>query len=310
MLISAVGAIGDRLDSKFITAYFFPAFVAVLGSIWVFVTATGGERFADRVAGLDSVEQAIVAAIVLLGTTMLAHMLRALARPIAQLFAGRAYPQFVQQESVRGQLKARQRTRIGSEMLARGERLFPLDANETAPTAFGNVLAAAADYPRFMYGMDSYHWWPRLLPLLPAEFQELLRSIETPMRAMLNLSLVSLYLGSLTAVFLGLANSQLTIAAGSLTIGVLCAAVLYRAAVSQATELARHIWVGFDLYRYQILEQLHEQQPGDLEAERELWQRLAQRLRSLDDLMATAKADEEAMANARVQASSSSGGPA
>jgi hypothetical protein len=33
MLFSAVGAIGDKLDSKFMTAYFFPAFVAVLGSI-------------------------------------------------------------------------------------------------------------------------------------------------------------------------------------------------------------------------------------------------------------------------------------
>jgi hypothetical protein len=46
----------------------------------------------------------------------------------------------------------------------------------------------------------------------------------------------------------------------------------------------RHIWVGFDLYRYTILEQLREQEPANLEEERALWQRLSQRLRSLDEL--------------------------
>ena len=33
MLFSAVGSIGERLDSKFITAYFFPAFIAVLSLV-------------------------------------------------------------------------------------------------------------------------------------------------------------------------------------------------------------------------------------------------------------------------------------
>jgi hypothetical protein len=56
--------------------------------------------------------------------------------------------------------------------------------------------------------MESYHWWPRLLPLLPVEFQEMLRSMEAPMRAMLNLSLVALYLGGPAAVALGVAASQ------------------------------------------------------------------------------------------------------
>ena len=54
MLFSAIGSLGDRLDSKFITAYFFPAFVAVLGTIAILVTAIGGERFAERIAQFDS----------------------------------------------------------------------------------------------------------------------------------------------------------------------------------------------------------------------------------------------------------------
>jgi hypothetical protein len=101
MLISAVGSLSERLDSKFITAYFFPAFVAVLGTLWVAVTALGGERFADRLAGLDSVEQAIFTGTLLLITMMVAYMLRWLGRPIAQLFAGRAFPQVVKDKSIR-----------------------------------------------------------------------------------------------------------------------------------------------------------------------------------------------------------------
>lgn len=292
MLISAVGAISDRLDAKFLTAYFFPAFIAVLGTSWAVVTSMGGERFVERISGLDSVEQGLLAALLLLVTMMVAHMLRTMARPIAQFFAGRAFPRLVTEPSLRGQLQARSKAQVGSEMVSRGERLFPLDVRDTAPTSFGNVLAALADYPRLVYGMDSYHWWPRLLPLLPTDFQELLRSLETPMRAMLNLSLVSLYLGCMTAIVLGLTEGNLPVAAISLVAGVVVAEVLYRAAVVQAIELARHIWVGFDLYRFAILEQLREQEPANLEEERALWARLSQRLRSLDDLeMAPAPAD-------------------
>jgi hypothetical protein len=203
-----MGSLGKRLDAKFLTANFFPAFAAVLGTFWILVTATGGERFADRVAQFASVEQALAVFLLLLTTSMIAHLLRALARPIAQMFASRAFPALVKNPATQRQLRARVRATVGMAMAARGERLYPHDPADTAPTAFGNVLATAADYPRLVYGMESYHWWPRLLPLLPVEFQEMLRSMEAPMRAMLNLSLVALYLGGLAAVALGVAASQ------------------------------------------------------------------------------------------------------
>jgi hypothetical protein len=180
-------------------------------------------------------------------------------------------------------------------LASRGDRLYPHDPADTEPTAFGNVLAATADYPRLVYAMESYHWWPRLLPLLPIGFQEMLRSLETPMRSMLNLSLVFLYLGCLAAVVLGLAASQLAIAVASLVIGVVLSQLRYRAAVAQAAEPARNIWVGFDLYRSEILKQLGVEEPGNFEEERALWQSLAQRLRVLDEPMLLA-ADGEAPA--------------
>jgi hypothetical protein len=44
----------------------------VLGSIWILVTAVGGERFGERISELDSVEQGIGVAVILLVTLMLA----------------------------------------------------------------------------------------------------------------------------------------------------------------------------------------------------------------------------------------------
>ena len=59
MLFSALGSLGDRLDAKFITAYFFPAFVAVLGTIVILVRALGGERFVEWIEQYDSTKEAL-----------------------------------------------------------------------------------------------------------------------------------------------------------------------------------------------------------------------------------------------------------
>jgi hypothetical protein len=53
---------------------------------------------------------------------------------------------------------------------------------------------------------------------------------------------------------------------------------------------------------------LREQEPADLDAERALWQRLAQRLRNLDELIATANPEESAKGDATVQTSTSASG--
>ena len=81
---------------KFITPYFFPAFIGVLGSIYIVVLAVGGERFVDHIAEFDSGEQAVGVGLFLLVTIMAAHMVKSLERPIASFFAGhRAGPHYL-----------------------------------------------------------------------------------------------------------------------------------------------------------------------------------------------------------------------
>jgi len=282
MLFSAMGSLGDRLDTKFLSAYFLPAFVAMLGTLWVLEASGSDQRPSEFILAMNSVQQAILVLLLLLATVMLAFLLRTMARPIAYLVTGRAIPRTLRGRAVQAQQRAGARTRTGAGMVSEGTALYPLDPARTAPTRFGNVLAAADDYPRLMYAMEARYWWPRLIPLLPADFQDQLRTMETPMRAMLNLALVAWYLGIVAAAAFALAAGNWTAAALALAAGIVLAEFFYRAAVSQASDLVRNIWVGFDLYRFEILKQLDVDTPSGLDAERALWSDLAERLRVLD----------------------------
>jgi hypothetical protein len=288
VLTSALSALSGRLDSKFLTAYWLPAFVAVLGGIGILAVLVGPEQMDAWVYQRDSVEQTIGALILLLLMTMLAFVLRALSRPISMLFAGDALPRSVAEWSTRGQLRVRNNvdqrlgvtadrpesvssTRQSAQWLARS---FPQDDTEIQPTLFGNVLAAASEHPWLAYAMAGGVWWPRLSPLLPPEFQDILAGAQAPMMGLLNLSVVFAALGLGGGAALGLFGGNWSVALVILVGGLLLSWLCYRAGVSQAAELGTNLRVAFDLYRYDILTQLGLEHPADLAAERALWQRL------------------------------------
>jgi hypothetical protein len=135
-------------------------------------------------------------------------------------------------------------------------------------------MAAAADHPRIAYAMNGGLWWPRLLPLLPSNFTDMLAGSQAPTMALLNLSTVLFALALSAAVILVFATAQWAAALAFLVVGLLLARLCYHAAVSQAVELGSLIRVAFDLYRSEILTQLQQDPPSDLAAERALWPRL------------------------------------
>ena len=81
--------------------------------------------------------------------------------------------------------------------------------------------------------------------------------------------------------------------AGTLALSWLC----YRAAASQATEIATKFRVAFDLYRYGILEQLGREHPVDLAAEQVLWQRLTREVLGAPEPAPTTGATGDVPAN-------------
>ena len=286
MLSTALGALSGRLDSKFLTAYWLPAFVAVLGGFGILAVLVGAEQMDVWVHNLDSVEQSLAVVLIALAITMGAFFLCALSRPIAEVFAGVALPGGVAAWSTRGQLKLKNSTtqKLGAEpdRLAPTPttlqtpwltRAYPIDDDETKPTRFGNVLATAVEHPRLAYTMEGFLWWPRLTPLLPAAFQELLGGAQAPVMALLNLCIIIAALGLGGAAILGLAG-HVTGAVVVFVSGLLGSRFCYLAAVSQAKELGILLRVGFDLYRHDILRQMDLEIPKELEEERVLWRRL------------------------------------
>jgi hypothetical protein len=292
VLATALSVICGSLDSKFLTAYWLPAFAAVFGGFGVLVVIVGGEQIDDWIYNLDSVEQTLAVLLLVLLVSMLAFVLRAISRPMIEIFAGDALPRVVADWSTRGQLRVKRRLEQRSEakpaaaasvlspqqMAAWLRRDFPLDDAETQPTLFGNVLAIAAEHPRLAYAMEGLLWWPRLSPVVPVDFQDQLAGAQAPMMSLLNLSLVFTLLALGGAVTLVLAGGHWVAAIVTLLLCLLLARLCYRAAVSQASELASLLSVSFDLYRHEVLRQMDLDVPTDLEAERELWRQLTVQL--------------------------------
>lgn len=299
MLGSALSALGGRLDSKFLTAYWLPAFVAMLGALGVFTVIVGPATVGDWFADLDSVEQTLGAIIIVLAMTMVAFVLRAISRSLSEIFTGNALPPRLAAWSKRGQLRIKSR----SEQGAHGEsqpspsetrnhkatwwlnREFPLDDADVEPTLFGNILATAVEHPRLAYTMEGLLWWPRLAPLVPVEFQDLLGAAQAPMMALLNLAVVFTTLALAGTAVLILAGGHWTAAIVTLLGGLALSRLCYRAAVSQAAELKSLMWVAFDLYRHEILRQMDLEIPGDLATERALWAQLTTETLAIPDLM-------------------------
>ena len=292
MLASALTNLSGRLDSKFLTAYWLPAFVAVLGSFGVLTVLVGGEQLDDWVYNLDSVEQTLGVLLLVLLISMVAFVLRAISRSLIEIFSGDALPRAVADWSRRGQLRIKHRMAQSSgvmpdapaaaltpeQMAVWLKREFPLDDAGTQPTLFGNVLATAAEHPRLAYAMEGLLWWPRLSPVVPVDFQDLLHGAQAPMMALLNLSVVFTALALGGFLTLVLAGGHWTAAIVTLLVCLLLARLCYRAAVSQASELSSLLTVGFDLYRHEILRQMDLDVPTDLAAERELWSQLTLQL--------------------------------
>lgn len=293
MLTTALSAVGSRLDSKFMTAYWLPAFVGFLGVCALLVPLVGTEQIDFWRQAMESVEKAIFALFIALSITLVAFFLRALTRPIGEIFAGFALPGIVAKWSTDGQLRTKRLREQGTPhgpvtraAMRRSrsiiEQAFPSSDADVQPTRFGNVLASVAEQPRLAYAIEAFLWWPRLSPVLPDYFQTTVSAAQAPMVAMLNLCIVFGFLAVFGALVLALFGelwaAAIIVLVGGLGVSWLC----YRAALRQAQDYGNLIRVGFDLYRHEILRQMNLEIPTDLADERALWRRLTSELLGID----------------------------
>ena len=285
------------LDRNFLLAYWFPIFIsaslAILIYIWTFgwVAAVNWWQQDLLTKGQDTgfSAQLVIAVGTLVLITVLAYMLQPFTRSIVRFYEG-YWPQPLQRWFVSLPLigecpiwedKSRKRAQAQekgdmSEYNRQHVQLFygfPSRVNRLMPMRLGNVLRAAEDYSKSVYGLDSVFWWPRLWPSLPEAVQNDIDDSLTPMVALLNFSTLIILVGLGSMVYLGQIGQwkqALTVFVG----GIILALVSYWSAVAQAQSYGERIRSAVDLYRFSLLKSLHQPLPKNLQMEAELWEQL------------------------------------
>ncbi|MBI3244186.1 MAG: hypothetical protein HYZ49_18040 [Chloroflexi bacterium] len=168
-------------------------------------------------------------------------------------------------------------------------RGLPSDLGRVTPTALGNVLAVAEEYPFDRYGMDSVLFWPRLRAELDEATLQPLDSAKGMVDGLLNLSLLA-YVAAVEAVVMGVivalnrapvapATQPLVVLFGSGVLALALGYFSYRGAVNAAEMMGSLLKTFFDYHRDKILEKFGLKRPDALEDEKVIWFKLGAFLR-------------------------------
>lgn len=162
----------------------------------------------------------------------------------------------------------------------------PLSVGFQMPTRLGNVLRSSEAYALERYYIVDTAIWPRLLPVLPPEIKKHLEEKNNLFMFLLNSSFLAYSLSFGCAIF-GFIIPHVRVPMGFFYIGydfissesfvglsvilVIFGYLLYRVAVNAAEDFTMYIRASFDLYRVNLLRQLHWDPPKTLEEEKYLW---------------------------------------
>lgn len=256
-------------DRRFMIAYWSPIFV-VLGLtatlVGVLVGPSAALAWWTKRSGT---EQILLGVGSLLVITVLAYVLETLTIPLVRLYEG-----YWPKGWLTNWAYTRQISRRAKSTDSASYHNFPFDSDLVKPTRLGNVLVAAEDYPHQLYQLDAVLWWPRLVALLPETLRAQVDTTLTPVLAMLNLSMMLTVLAFGGTIAVLLTNRLWWLLGVVFFGGLLLARVCYLAAASQAVDYGTSVRVAFDLYRHDILKQMHIPLPDNLFEERLLWELL------------------------------------
>ncbi|MFQ6016527.1 MAG: hypothetical protein ACE5NP_13920 [Anaerolineae bacterium] len=143
----------------------------------------------------------------------------------------------------------------------------PPDPALAMPTALGDVLRAAEDYPRRRYGLDPVVTWPRLYPSLGETLRGALAEARSNMDALLRVTTLSLIFTLVWGIWLSTARYTLLlpwVVMGGLIIALLS----YIGATQAAVTYGDLLRSAFDLHRFDLYKALHWPLPSSWEAER------------------------------------------
>lgn len=153
---------------------------------------------------------------------------------------------------------------------------LPTQPDQVMPTRLGNILKNAELYPLDRYKIDAVLIWPRLYNLLPERFVQTIAEARGALDFMLVIS-------SLSGAFVLFAGGYLLIAGATWWYfmicffgGLLIAWLAYKGALGSAMVYAQQIKVAFDLYRNDLLKQMHLPPPTTPDEEKTQWNEVVQ----------------------------------
>jgi hypothetical protein len=182
------------------------------------------------------------------------------------------------------------------------ELLAPCDEEYLMPTRLGNILRASELYSFERYQLISFAIWPRLFHVMPIHFIRNLEEKNNHLVFLLNsallvygiaiLCLISGLMGFICRINIPHSLSLVVKICGLFERGyrwispqeyiVIAAFFLwvayrvYRIGVNAAEDFGQFIRSGFDLYRFDLLKQLNQKLPEDLEDEKCIWTKLSE----------------------------------
>lgn len=153
---------------------------------------------------------------------------------------------------------------------------FPTDPKLVLPTALGNILRACEQHPQVLYNIAPISGWTRIASQIPeryaAQIDDAKLNVTFRLSLMAALSVLGVELAIIAKYVPG--HGQL-----GWLVPLLFATVyaLYRSSLQPALKWGEYLRAAFDLYRFDVLKQLHVEVPKtamSLEQERQLWARV------------------------------------
>jgi len=259
------------VDKRFLLCSFFPVLVTAFG-IDLLATANNGgiTRQAETWSSYPGLLQALIIGGGLAAILVLAAVLSSGSLLITQLYEGYFGPKLLKDWWVESQ------TRQKSKSTGNTELRFPVTTLQ--PTALGNVLRAAEDYPQRTYGLTTVVVWPRLFLVLPPDLLQSMQGPADTIQFLLNVSLIASSFAVLGGIYAAIEALGALTYLGLTVGGLVVARLAYLGAVEAAIDYGLHIRGAFDLHRADLLSALHRALPTTSDEELRLWNDVSTRL--------------------------------
>lgn len=160
---------------------------------------------------------------------------------------------------------------------------FPPTLSKILPTRFGNILRSSEAYPGTRYGIDAVPMWPRMTHVIPNSFMEKVDQSNNQCSFLLNCCLLSMFFFFIclstagNQYFLQQALNNNVVFLISLGCGSLILSLLfYQASLINVSQYGNMIRSTYDLFRFDLLKQLHLPLPKDTNEESDTWKKLSE----------------------------------